>query len=85
MKHLSRAADLPSDVAETATRATFSLPSQAVDEIEQLRSEFGKKGVLLNRSEVVRLGLAALRRLPERQLLLAVHSLERLKAGRPKG
>ena len=68
-----------------AVRATFSLPSQAIEDLDDLRRSMGKRGFLLNRSELVRLGLAALRRLPEKQIRQEVEALDRLKAGRPRG
>jgi hypothetical protein len=82
MKNLKKAESGQAD-REAAVRATFSLPGQAIRDIEQLRMLLGRRGVLLNRSELVRLGLAALHRLPERELMQVVDSLQRLKAGRP--
>lgn len=78
---------LPSSLqpAKHAVRATFSLPASAIAEIEDLRTELAQRGVILNRSEVVRLGLIALRQLSDSECLRSVDELDRLKAGRPKG
>jgi Arc/MetJ-type ribon-helix-helix transcriptional regulator len=72
------------DNTSVAVRATFSLPSTTLEEIENLRAKFAKKGYILNRSELIRAGLLALDALPERSAIKAIGELERLKAGRPK-
>jgi hypothetical protein len=46
--------------SERVVRATFSLPGSALDEIESLRAKLALDGHLLNKSEVVRIGLMAL-------------------------
>lgn len=64
-------------------RATFSLPSSALSEIDLLRKRLAMDGVILNKSEVVRVGLAALEGLPSRELRKAINEIDRLRAGRP--
>lgn len=85
MKRFRHTSPPPAQPVPHAVRATFSLPDSAITEIEDLRTELARRGVILNRSEVVRLGLTALRQLSEKELLRSVHELDRLKAGRPKG
>ncbi|OMG51672.1 hypothetical protein BJN45_17290 [Azonexus hydrophilus] len=65
-------------------RATFSLPSSCLEQLDRLQVEFGRKGHILNRSEVVRIGLAALERMRQDELQSAATYVEHLKAGRPK-
>lgn len=67
-----------------AIRATFSLPSETIEDIEGLRQKFAKDGHILNRSELIRVGLAALDTLSERSARKLISEIERLKAGRPK-
>jgi hypothetical protein len=65
-------------------RATFSLPHDAPAEIEKLRTKFGKNGCNLNKSEIVRIGLTVLGKLPQNDLKEAADTLNRMKAGRPR-
>jgi Arc/MetJ-type ribon-helix-helix transcriptional regulator len=68
----------------SVVRATFSLPYEATEEIEQLRKKFGRSGSPLNKSEVVRIGLAALKSLDKSKLQEAADRIVKLKAGRPR-
>lgn len=65
-------------------RATFSLPNTCLEQLDRLQVKFGRKGHILNRSEVVRIGLATLERMKQNELQSTVDYVERLKAGRPK-
>lgn len=69
--------------SERVVRATFSLPSSTIIEIDQLRKKLAKEGYVLNKSEVVRAGLVALENLPSRSAMKAISAIERLRAGRP--
>lgn len=69
--------------SERVVRATFSLPGSALDEIEALRKKLALDGYILNKSEVVRIGLVALDGLPNRHAKKVISEIERLKAGRP--
>lgn len=64
-------------------RATFSLPESAVEEIDAIRKKLAQDGHILNKSEVVRVGLAALENISERHIRAAIGDIARLKAGRP--
>jgi len=68
---------------EGVVRATFSLPGSALTDIEAIRKKLALDGYILNKSEVVRVGLAALDTLSERHIKKAIGDIERLKAGRP--
>jgi hypothetical protein len=65
-------------------RATFSLPRSCVEQLEKLRIKFARRGHILNRSELVRIGLAALDKIQQKEFQAALSGVERLKAGRPK-
>lgn len=64
-------------------RATFSLPHDATEEIKKLVRKFGQCDRTLNKSEVVRIGLATLKRLNKNELQQAADRLVKLKSGRP--
>jgi hypothetical protein len=68
---------------ERVVRATFSLPGSAIKEIETLREKLGRNGQLLNKSEVVRVGLAVLDSMTKSSANKFIGKIERLKAGRP--
>lgn len=82
MKNYPQKKDVPT-TGSKVVRATFSLPKSCVDQLDDLRLKFGRKGHILNRSEVVRIGLAALEKLPSTEFQAALADVERLKAGRP--
>jgi hypothetical protein len=69
--------------SERVVRATFSLPSSTIIEIDKLRKKLAKDGHVLNKSEIVRVGLVALEHLSSRSAMKAIGEIERLKAGRP--
>lgn len=60
--------------------ATFSFDADDRERIELLRIEFGRQGHLLNRSEVVRLGLLVL---SEQSSVIVGSRVEKLKRLRP--
>lgn len=66
------------------TKATFSMPESSIDDIDRLRRKFGRHGMLLNRSEIIRAGLSALEAVSESQALKIASNLERLPPGRPR-
>jgi len=61
---------------------TFALPIDDSQRIERLRVALAKRGHLLNRSEVVRLGLLALEGLSGERTNTLVAKLERRRPGR---
>jgi hypothetical protein len=83
MKRFSKKAGRQNNV-EKVIRATFSLPASVIGEMEALRHKLAADGHILNRSELVRVGLVALESLPAKNAGKAIAEIERLKAGRPK-
>lgn len=69
--------------SERVVRATFSLPGSALGEIDALRKKLALDGYILNKSEVVRVGLVALDGLTNKHTKAVICELERLRAGRP--
>ena len=65
-------------------RATFTIPKDESDSIQDLRLKFSKRGIMLNKSEVIRAGLAALESLPEDQLPAVAHTIRKLQPGKPR-
>lgn len=71
------------DAGDRVTRTTFSLPQEALERIDRLRKRLAALGLLINQSEVVRLGLIALMNSSDREITNMSQELKRLKAGRP--
>lgn len=70
----------------SVVKETFSLPPDESAQIDRVRMRAAGLGVMLNRSEVVRLGvLAALKYLDDVQLVEAAEAIPRIKTGRPAG
>jgi hypothetical protein len=63
--------------------STFALPSEDSDRIERLRVALASSGYVLNRSEIVRLGLLALENLEPDHASNLICKLQRRKPGRP--
>lgn len=64
-------------------RETFSLPPDESRRIDGLRMRAAQAGVMLNRSEVVRAGIAALAMLNDAQFSSVTNDVPKLKTGRP--
>lgn len=65
--------------------STFSIPPAEEDRIDRVRLRLAQAGHLLNRSEVVRLGLIALEDVHEDTIGTLVDRLDRMRPGRPNG
>lgn len=78
-------AEVKKPVGESAViKETFSLPPDESALIDRVRMRAAALGMMLNRSEVVRLGvLAALKYLDDGQLAEAADAIPRIKTGRP--
>jgi len=63
-------------------RDTFTFPENEHQEIERMIKKLARKGRMLNKSEVVRLGLLALKQLGEKELAELSDSIDRVKQGR---
>lgn len=66
-------------------RDSFSLPEDDYAILNLLKTKCLENGVEVKKSELVRAGLITLKKFPIATLLKAVHEVERLKTGRPKG
>ena len=64
-------------------RETFSLPPEESSRIDKARQRSAVAGVMINRSEVIRAGIAALHRLDDKTFQEIVSSVPKLKTGRP--
>jgi hypothetical protein len=68
----------------TVVRENFSFPPADSELIEVLRKRAAREGVLLNRSEMLRAGLAALGRLSDAEIAAIGGQVPKIKTGRPK-
>lgn len=66
-------------------RENFSFPPADSELIDELRKRAARGGVLLNRSEMLRAGLAALNRLSDAEIAAIAEQVPKIKTGRPKG
>ncbi|HYG08770.1 MAG TPA: hypothetical protein VD835_02235 [Pyrinomonadaceae bacterium] len=76
--------DAPSDDgADKVVRDTFSMPGAEYDVIAEIKDRCLEKKVVVNKSQVVRAGLALLQSVSDRELLDVIGKLTKVKAGRP--
>lgn len=71
------------DGAGKVIRDSFTIPSDEYELISRIKKRCMKAGVGVNKSEVLRAGLAALDAMPDRELTRMVQGLTRVKTGRP--
>jgi hypothetical protein len=64
-------------------RDSFTMPDYDYVLIEKTKTRLMKKGVLLNKAEVLRAGLHALKRMSDKDLLDISEGVEKIKTGRP--
>jgi len=81
--------DKPFDVIEKTPvqkpkvkRDTFTFPENEHQAIESITKKLARKGRILNKSEIMRLGLLALKQLDDKDLAELSDSLDRVKQGR---
>ena len=65
-------------------RDSFTMPADDYACIDQLRQRCLQGGVSVNKSEVLRAGLAALSQMSDEELRAMVDRLEKVKTGRPQ-
>ena len=70
--------------ARAVIRENFSFPPGDSELIEVLRKRAARGGVLLNRSELLRAGLAALSKLSDAEIAAICDQVPKIKTGRPK-
>jgi len=66
-------------------RETFSLPPGESAQIDTARQRSAMTGLMVNRSEIIRAGIAALQVLDDATFLRIVSAVPKLKTGRPAG
>jgi hypothetical protein len=64
-------------------RDSFTIPSNEYELISRIKRRCMKAGVSVNKSEILRAGLAALSEMSDRELAQAFGRLVRVKTGRP--
>jgi hypothetical protein len=64
-------------------RDSFTMPIEDYERIGALKERCIGLGVAMKKSELLRAGLAALDRLPDKSLAQVIASVERVKTGRP--
>lgn len=63
-------------------KINFCLTAEESEAVEEARRRLGRRGVLRNRSEVIRVAIACLQSLDDSQLTEAADKIPRLKPGR---
>lgn len=64
-------------------RDSFTMPDYDYVLIEKTKTRLMKKGILLNKAEILRAGLHALKRMSDKDLLDISDGVEKIKTGRP--
>ncbi|HEY7986998.1 MAG TPA: hypothetical protein VIE17_08755 [Methylophilaceae bacterium] len=65
-------------------RDSFTMPSDDYAKLSMLKNKCLENGIEVKKSELIRAGLIALSKMPDKTLLSAVTGVERIKTGRPK-
>lgn len=68
---------------EKVVRDSYTMPPGEYETISRVRKRCLKRGVVVNKSEVVRAGFAVLDRLSDRELFELIEGLTKVKTGRP--
>lgn len=69
--------------AEKVVRDSYTMPPKEYGTISRVQKRCLKRGVVVNKSEVVRAGFAALDRMGDRELFELFQGLAKVKTGRP--
>lgn len=64
-------------------RDTFSFPEDDYALIEAVKVKMAKRGKILNKSEIIRAGLHALKKMKVADLDVAAEAIDKVKTGRP--
>lgn len=73
----------PAPEPNRVVRDSFTIPSDEYERIARLRERGLRGGVIANKSELLRAGLAALNEMKDEDLLRLLRALPRVKTGRP--
>ena len=71
------------DNTKKVIRDTFSMPSVEYEVIAEIKDRCLEKKVVVNKSQVVRAGLALLQAVSDKELMDVIGKLTKVKAGRP--
>jgi hypothetical protein len=72
-----------SEQVEKVVRDSYTMPPSEYETISRVKKRCLKRGVVVNKSEVVRAGFAALDRMPDKELFELIEGLAKVKTGRP--
>jgi hypothetical protein len=78
-----RATGVSSNGVERVIRDSFTMPSTDYDLITKIKNRCLKKGIVANKSELVRAGLAALDAMQDTALIELIRKVPKIKTGRP--
>ena len=82
---VDRAAKQKPNGAAKVIRDSFTIPDGEYELISRIKRRCMKEGISASKSEVLRAGLAALARMPDRELARVFQRLPKVKTGRPAG
>lgn len=71
------------DQPEKVVRDSYTMPPREYETIRKVQKRCLKRGMVVNKSEVVRAGFAALARMPDGELFELFEALTKVKTGRP--
>jgi Arc/MetJ-type ribon-helix-helix transcriptional regulator len=69
---------------EPLPKISFCLTTEELKTVDELRARLGRKGLLHNRSEVIRAAIRAMSKLRDSDLRAGVESVPKLKPGRAR-
>ena len=64
---------------------SFKFPVNEHEQIQELILDYAKRGEIVNKSEIIRLGLAMLKKATVSERINALDNLQRVRVGRPPG
>ena len=64
---------------------SFKFPVNEHEQIQELILDYAKRGEIVNKSEIIRLGLAMLKKATVSERIHALDNLQRVRVGRPPG
>lgn len=73
-----------SNKKDNVIRDTFTLPKSDYDLIEQCRNKFLENKISITKSEIIRIGVILVSKLPDSDIADVYKLIEKIKTGRPK-
>ncbi len=64
---------------------SFKFPADEHEQIQELILDYAKRGEIVNKSEIIRLGLMMLKKATVSERIHALDNLQRVRVGRPPG